>query len=70
MKARDSTQEHHEARSDFVRKLVQHSREYDVAPPTFSAEPSRTIVQFWNDMKQLPGQGQRTLSSLRSKDLQ
>ncbi len=54
MEAKELTQEDHQARSDFVRELVQRSRERDVAPAAFSTEPSRTIVQFWNDLYQLP----------------
>ena len=54
MEAKDLTQEDHQARSNFVRELVQLSRERNVAPVAFSTEPSRTIVQFWNDQYQLP----------------
>ena len=54
MELKDPTQEDHQARSDFVRELVQCPCERDVAPAGFSTEPSRTIVQFWNDPNQLP----------------
>ena len=54
MEAKDPTQEDHQARSDFVRELVQCSSKRDVVPAGYSIEPSRTIVQFWNDLNQLP----------------
>lgn len=70
MKARDPTQEDHQARSDFVRELVQRSREHDVAPAAFSTEPPRTIVQFWNDLNQLPGDVRECIESWRNLDEQ
>ena len=66
MKARDPTQEDHRARSDFVRELVQRSREQDVAPAAFSTGPPKTIVQFWNDLNQLPGDVRECIESWRN----
>ena len=63
MNARDPTQEDHQARSDFVRELVQRSRKHDVAPPASSTGPPRTIVQFWNDLNQLPGDVRECIES-------
>ena len=65
MKARDSIQEDHQARSDFIRELVQRSYEHDVAPAAFSIEPPRTIVQFWNDLTQLPRDVRECIESWR-----
>ena len=54
MEAGDPTNEDHQARSNFVRGLVQSSREPDVVPFAFSRKPPKRIVQFWNDLSQLP----------------
>jgi hypothetical protein len=42
------------ARSNFVRELVQRSNEPARAPAAHLAEPPRRIVQFWDDLGQLP----------------
>ena len=70
MEARDPTKENHQARSDFVRELVQRSGEHDVAPAAFSTEPPRTIVQFWNDLNQLPGDVRACIESWRTLEEQ
>ncbi len=49
-----ATQEDHRARSDFVRELVQCSREQNVIAAELHTEPKRRIVQYWDDLKQLP----------------
>ena len=54
MEARHPRQEEHQARSDFVRELVQRRRDDDIMPAAFSTETPRTIVQFWDDLNQLP----------------
>jgi len=70
MKARDPTQENHQARSDFVRELVQRSSVHDVAPAAFSTETPMTIVQFWNDLNQLPGDVRECIESWRNLEKQ
>src|ERR1035437_2366433 len=46
--------EDHQARSRYVRELVQRRRDDDVMPTAYSDTVSRTIVQFWDDLNQLP----------------
>ncbi len=54
MNAGNPTEESHRARSNFVRGLVQRSREPDVASSVFSRKPPKRIVQFWDDLGRLP----------------
>ncbi len=54
MEVRDPTQEDHQARSDFVREIVQYSRVREIVPAAFLTGPPKTIVQFWNDLNKLP----------------
>ena len=44
----------HHARSDFVRKFVQCSRPVSAPPASSEEKPPRRIIQFWNDLDQLP----------------
>ncbi|MEX2491669.1 MAG: glycosyltransferase [Nitrospirales bacterium] len=60
--------EDHLARSDFVRELVQHPRYNDVMPAEFSAETPRTIVQFWDDVNQLPPDVRECIQSWQKLD--
>ena len=46
--------EDHEARSSFVRRLVQRTGAPDGVPAALSTGPRRTIVQFWDDIARLP----------------
>ena len=54
MEARLACQEEHQARSDFVRELVQRRRDDDVIPAALLTKTPRTIVRFWDDLNQLP----------------
>ncbi|MFV2044835.1 MAG: glycosyltransferase family 32 protein [Anaerolineales bacterium] len=65
MKASDPTEEDYHARSNFVRRLVQRSRESDVASSVFSRKPPKRIVQFWNDLDRLPGDVRECIESWR-----
>jgi hypothetical protein len=65
MEATHSLQEDHQVRSDFVRKLVQHCRDDEVMPAAFMAETPRTIVQFWDDLNQLPQDVRECIQSWR-----
>ena len=65
MEARHPPQEDHQARSDFVRGLVQRCRDDDVMPAAFSVETPRTIVQFWDDLNQLPEDVRQCIQSWR-----
>ncbi|MEE8566738.1 MAG: glycosyltransferase [Candidatus Bipolaricaulota bacterium] len=63
MATRNPTQEDHQARSDFVRELVQRSGVHDSVPAAYSTKPPRTIVQFWDDLDQLPGDVRECIES-------
>lgn len=54
MKSTDSSEEDHQARSNFVRGLVQVAHWPTLSPGVSSPRPPRTIVQFWNDLDRLP----------------
>jgi mannosyltransferase OCH1-like enzyme len=60
---RKPTQEDHQARSDFVRELVQRFGVHDSVPAAYSTKPPRTIVQFWDDLDQLPGDVRECIES-------
>ena len=63
MATRNPAQEDHQARSDFVRELVQRSGVHDSVPAAYSTKPPRTIVQFWDDLDQLPGDVRECIES-------
>jgi len=63
MATRNPAQEDHQARSDFVRELVQWSGVHDSMPAAYSTKPPRTIVQFWDDLDQLPGDVRECIES-------
>jgi mannosyltransferase OCH1-like enzyme len=63
MATRNPAQEDHQARSDFVRELVQRSGMHDSVPAAYSTKPPRTIVQFWDDLDQLPGDVRECIES-------
>jgi hypothetical protein len=45
--------------------LVQRSRKRDIATPAFLAELPRTVVQFWNDLYELPEDARECIDSWR-----
>lgn len=63
MATRNPAQEDHQARSDFVSELVQRSGVHDAVPAAYSTKPPRTIVQFWDDLDQLPGDVRECIES-------
>lgn len=63
MATRNPAQEDHQARSDFVRELVQRSGVHDSVPAAYSTKPPRTIVQFWDDLDQLSGDVRECIES-------
>ena len=50
----DPLEENHRARSNFVRRVVQRSGEPPDVPAGCLGTPPRRIVQFWDDLDQLP----------------
>lgn len=70
MNDRDATQDDHQARSDFIRELVQRSCEQDVTAFPFKTQAPRTIFQFWNDLKQLPMDVKECIDSWRKLEEQ
>lgn len=55
MTATESDRDDYRARSAYVRRMVQRTGEPGPVPAAFSSGPRRTIVQFWDDLKRLPG---------------
>jgi hypothetical protein len=58
-----SLQDDHDARSDFVREIVQREGERKAANPTSPARPPKTIIQFWNNPNRLPDDVKECLDS-------
>lgn len=50
-------------RSDFVRKLVQHPAEPRQVSATLLDPPPKRIVQFWDDLRRLPGDVRECMQS-------
>ena len=58
------TLDHHRRRSEFIRRLVQES--HDVPLQTHHRQPTpKTIVQFWNDLENLPEDVEECIDSWR-----
>jgi len=70
MKTRYRDQEVHQARSEFVRSLVQGKRECDIIPASLSTSIPRTIVHFWHNLDQLPGDVSECMHSWRRLEAQ
>lgn len=65
MEKNDSLQEDHEARSRYIRDLIQRSHDRKVAPAAYSDAVPRTIVQFWDDLTELPSDVWECMQSWR-----
>jgi hypothetical protein len=57
--------EHHRQRSEFIRGLVQRSADQVPINSRYEQGPSRTIVQFWHDLKELPKDIEECIASWR-----
>jgi mannosyltransferase OCH1-like enzyme len=57
------TSEHHRRRSEFIRRLVQRSVGRLPINAQYVQRTPRTIVQFWHDLQQLPGDVQECIAS-------
>ena len=58
-----NSHEHHQQRSDFIRRLVQrHTGQHSVDDQYRQVTP-RTIVQYWHDVEQLPRDGGECVAS-------
>ncbi len=68
METTDPFKDNHQVRSDFVRGLVQSSREREVASSVYCTKPPRRIVQFWNDLQQLPDDVRECMESWRQTE--
>ena len=68
MEAVDPIKEDHQARSNFVRRLVQSSREPEFASSPFCKRPPKRIVQFWNDLQHLPEDVRECIESWRKTE--
>ena len=65
MEVRHPIQRDHQARSDFVRELVQRRCDYDAASAEITTETPKTIVQFWDDLNHLPADVNECVQSWR-----
>ena len=70
MEERYLRNENQQARSDFVRELVQRCHEDDGMPAAISTEAPRTIVQFWDDLNRLPADVNECIQSWRRLETQ
>jgi mannosyltransferase OCH1-like enzyme len=55
--------EDHHARSAHTRRVVQGIGSFDFVPAAFSNKLRRTIVMFWDDLEQLPGDVRECIES-------
>jgi mannosyltransferase OCH1-like enzyme len=55
--------EHHRQRSEFIRAIVQCPAVETVAPDRHAQGPPKTIVQFWHDLTELPGDIEECIAS-------
>lgn len=70
-KSRDTqTSENHQARSNFVRGLVQRPSIPLVASSLYAQTPPKRIVQFWDDLDQLPNDVHTCIETWRSLEEQ
>lgn len=54
MKVDDQTEEDHNSRSRFIRKLIQNPINSNTASSVFAKKPPKKIVQFWDRLDNLP----------------
>ncbi len=54
MEQESDSPEHHRQRSEFIRKLVQRRLPQNPVNDPYGHPISKTIVQFWHDLRQLP----------------
>lgn len=62
MEAEIVSREHHVRRSEFIRRIVQGNDVYEIGGQ-FRSRPQRTIVQYWHDHRQIPGDIQECIAS-------
>lgn len=55
--------EHHRQRSEFIRRLVQQSVGEVPSNDRYKQGPPRTIVQYWHDLGELPGDIEECIAS-------
>lgn len=70
MESNNTSENDHLARSIFVQGLVQRSHELNKASPVLLRRPPKKIVQFWNDLSQLPGDVRECIESWRRMETQ
>ena len=58
-----ATPEHHQQRSEFIRRLVQRSAGRLPVKPQYMQSTPRTIVQFWHDLRELPADVEECIAS-------
>ncbi len=70
MNAENQLEEDHRARSCFVRGLVQRPHDSAVQSSVFAKEIPKRIVQFWDDLDQLPGDVGECIETWRQTEAQ
>ena len=55
--------QHHQQRSEFIRRLVQRSAGRLPVKPQYMQSTPRTIVQFWHDLRELPADVEECIAS-------
>ena len=63
MQLEPDSPEHHRQRSEYIRKLVQRRPHQQPIHDRYAQGTPRTIVQFWHDRRQLPGDVQECIAS-------
>lgn len=63
MQQEPDSREHHRRRSEFIRELVQRPLAQSSIDNHCSPPPPRTIVQFWDNLHQLPGDVEECIAS-------
>ncbi len=66
----DPLEENHRARSNFTRQVVQHFGKHLDVQAAYLDTPPRRIVQFWNDLDQLPNDVKECIHSWRELERQ
>jgi len=66
----DLSEEHHKARSRFVRKLVQQPYDTNIRSSVYAKKPPLKIVQFWDRLDNLPEDVQECMATWKKVEEQ
>lgn len=62
--------EDHQARSAFIRRVIQRTEGFDPVPPAISGTTPRTIMLFWDNLRRLPNDVCECIDSWRLLETQ